>query len=167
MVLGASWSCIAPSPTRHNDHFEAILERNYVRPLNIVRKIPRFNKLHCKVFFRSVSPCFLTKTIGVAGLLPLCTAVALAESRVFARRSFTRLLSEKPAGVRCGADRDRAVSSLDSRFSIRVVVGFTSGPSPDGIWSCAERTIAPHRLKTPNPQLEYIISAWPVHHTFV
>ena len=101
MVLGASWSCIAPSPTRHNDHFEAILERNYVRPLNIVRKIPRFNKLHCKVFFRSVSPCFLTKTIGVTGLLPVCTAVALDESRVFARRSFTRLLSEKPAGVMC------------------------------------------------------------------
>ena len=101
MVLGASWSCIAPSPTRHNDHFEAILERNFVRPPNIVRKMARFNKLHCKVFFRSVSPCFLTKTIGVAGLLPLCTAVALAESRGFARRSFTRLISKKPAGVRC------------------------------------------------------------------
>ena len=81
MVLGASWSCIAPSPTRHNDHFEAILERNCVRPPNIVRKMARFNKLHCKVVFRSVSPCFLTKTIGVAGLLPVYAAVASDEAR--------------------------------------------------------------------------------------
>ena len=121
-MVGASWSCIAlgvSRPSRHNDHFEAILERNYRRPLNTVRKMDRFNKLHREVFFRSVSPYFSTETIGVAGLLPLCAAVALAESRVFARRSFTRLLSEKPAGVRCDSRLQQRGSRKEVNFKER------------------------------------------------
>ena len=103
MVLGASWSCIAPSPTRHNDHFEAILERNFVRPPNIVRKMARFNKLHCKVVFRSVSPCFLTKTIGVAGLLPVYAAVASDEARSRYQHVTVDLSPvTESASVRCG-----------------------------------------------------------------
>ena len=70
-MVGASWSCTASGvsrPPRQNDHFEAILERNYLRPLNTVRKMARFNKKNRKVFFRSISPYFLTKTISWAGL---------------------------------------------------------------------------------------------------
>ena len=105
MVLGASWSCIAPSPTRHNDHFEAILERNCVRPPNIVRKMARFNKLHCKVVFRSVSPCFLTKTIGVVGLLPIC-GVGSGRSQVAVPACYCGPVSRtEPASVRCASDR--------------------------------------------------------------
>ena len=53
-MVGASWSCIASGvsrPPRHNDHFEAILERNYLRPMNIVRKTPRFNKNKSQTLF--------------------------------------------------------------------------------------------------------------------